>query len=107
MVFERLGSSHKDRYKNLSGARAKNLLRAVIYDKITTISVATNKDFGEGHIMGLLAKDANQAEELFKLTTGAVHMVINISVTCCYLSYFFGPSFVLAAALAGVVLVIN
>ena len=48
VILERLGNSHKDRVKNISGVRAKNLVRGLIYEKVTTISVATNKDFGEG-----------------------------------------------------------
>lgn len=48
MAFERLGNSHKDRLKFISGARAKNVMRALIYDKLTTISLATNKDYNAG-----------------------------------------------------------
>jgi ABC-type transport system involved in cytochrome bd biosynthesis fused ATPase/permease subunit len=107
LVFERLGNSHKDRLKNISSVRAKNLIRAVVYDKITTVSVASSKDYGEGQIMSLLSRDAQQAEELFHIVAAGVHMVINVSVTATYLGYFFGASFIIAAALAATVLILN
>lgn len=34
-------------------------------------------------------------------------MVINVSVTAIYLGYFFGTSFIIAAALAATVLIVN
>lgn len=59
VIFERLGNSHKDRRKNISGIRAKNLVSGLVFEKITSISDATNKEFGEGQIMSLISKDAN------------------------------------------------
>lgn len=47
--------------------------------------------------MSLIAKDANEADGLFNLLAAAIHMVLNTSVTFCYLSYYFGWSFVLVA----------
>lgn len=48
VIFERIGNSHKDRCRIISGVRARNLVKGVLYEKITTLSNATNKDFGEG-----------------------------------------------------------
>lgn len=47
-MFERFGSSHKNITKSVNGQKAKNLVRALIYKKLTTISNATNKEFAEG-----------------------------------------------------------
>ena len=47
-LFERFGNSHKDIGKNLYGVKAKNLLRALVFEKCTSISNSTNKNFEEG-----------------------------------------------------------
>jgi len=47
-MFERFGSLHKNLAKSVNGQKAKNVVRALIFKKITTISSATNKEFAEG-----------------------------------------------------------
>ena len=76
------------------------MIRGLVYEKITTISEATNKEFREGQIMTLISKDADEADFLFHLVAAGVHMVINTSLTFAYLSYHFGKTFI-AVALAG------
>ena len=44
-LIERFGNSHKDIGKHLYGVKAKNLIRALIFEKCTTISNSTNKSF--------------------------------------------------------------
>jgi ABC-type transport system involved in cytochrome bd biosynthesis fused ATPase/permease subunit len=88
-LFERLGNSHKD--------RVKSNVRALIYEKVTKISHATNNNFGEGQIMGLIDKEASEAEKLFHLLAQCIHMLLNTLITFCYLSYYFGWSFVMVA----------
>lgn len=78
------------------------MVRGLLYEKITTISEATNKDFREGQIMTLISKDANEADRLLHLIAAIVHMVLNTFLTFAYLSYFFGKSF-MAVALVGAV----
>jgi len=42
-LFERFGNSHKDIGKHIFGVKAKNLIRALIFEKCTKISNSTNK----------------------------------------------------------------
>ncbi len=106
-IFERLGNSHKDRIKNISGIRARNLIRGLIYEKITTISEATNKEYREGQIMTLMSKDANEADFLFHLLAAVVHMVLNTFLTFAYLSYYFGKSFIMVALAGAIAFILN
>jgi len=47
-LFEKFGNAHKDIGKHLYGVKAKNLLRALVFEKCTLISNSTNKHFEEG-----------------------------------------------------------
>ncbi len=47
-MLERFGNSHKNLFKSVNGQKAKNLVRALIFEKLTKSSSATNKDFAEG-----------------------------------------------------------
>lgn len=47
-MLERFGTSHKNLFKSVNGQKAKNLVRALIYEKLIKSSSATNKDFAEG-----------------------------------------------------------
>jgi hypothetical protein len=68
-MFERFGNSHKNIAKSLNGQKAKNLVRAMIYKKLLTISPATNKEFAEGQILGIMSTDANRADEIFNIVS--------------------------------------
>ena len=107
VIFERIGNSHKDRCRIIAGVRARNLVKAVLYKKMTTVSHATNKDFGEGQIMGLISKDADKADDLFKIISLGINMFIITLITFCYLSYNFGSSFVIVMLITSAMYLLN
>ena len=89
-MFERFGSLHKNLRKSVNGQKAKNLVRALIFQKITTISSATNKDFAEGQILGLISTDANKADDIFNLLSLLVTLPLQLIATLLVLWYYFG-----------------
>jgi len=85
----------------------RNLVRGLVYEKLTTISHATNKEFGEGQMMGLISKEATETSELYHMIAAACHMLLNTSITFCYLSYYFGWSFALVVITASFTFFLN
>ena len=94
VIFERLGNSHKDRVKQGSGERAKNICREIVFDKMTTYSLQANKDLGEGELLALISTDCNKAEQIFHYVAAFCHMLLNTTLTFCYLTYYFGWAFI-------------
>jgi hypothetical protein len=72
-----------------------------------TISHATNKNFGEGSITDLISKDAVKTDDLFRIISLGINMVIITLITFCYLSYNFGSSFVIVMLITGAMYFVN
>lgn len=106
-LLEKFGNSHKDIGKHLYGVKAKNLLRALIFEKCTLISHSTNKSFEEGQILGLLSTDANKADDLFHMVAGLCHLPLNMIGTLIVLFYYFGWAFLSAVFFAVVAFKLN
>jgi hypothetical protein len=49
---------NKDVLKNRNGNKAKNVIKNCIYAKFAQISNASNKEFAQGELVGLIAEDA-------------------------------------------------
>ena len=67
-----------------------------IYSKFSKISNATNKEFAEGELIGLIADDAEKAEDIFHMIAGLCHMPFNTFGTFFFLLYYFGKSFLIS-----------
>ena len=57
-LFERFCNMNKDVLKNRNGNKAKNVIKNCIYAKFAQISNASNKEFAQGELVGLIAEDA-------------------------------------------------
>lgn len=68
-TLERFVNSHKNLFKSVNGQKAKDLVRALIYEKLTRSSTATNKEFAEGQVLGIMSTDANKTDDIFNLVS--------------------------------------
>jgi hypothetical protein len=89
-LFERFCNQNKDVFKNRNGNKAKNVLKNCIYRKFSTISNASNKEFAEGELLGLMSEDAQKADDIFHMIAGLCHMPFNTFGTFFFLLYYFG-----------------
>jgi len=106
-LLERFGNSHKDIAKHIYGVKAKNLIRALIFEKCTSISHSTNKNFEEGQILDLLTNDSGKADHMFHMVAGLCHLPLNMIGTLIVLFYYFGWGFLSAVAFAVIAFKIN
>ncbi len=57
--------------------------------------------------MGLISKDADKADDLYRIISLAINMVITTLITFCYLSYNFGFSFVIVTLITSGMYFVN
>lgn len=94
-------------YKNRNGNKAKNVLKNCVYSKFQTISNASNKEFAEGELLGLMTEDAQKADDIFHMIAGLCHMPFNTFGTFFFLLYYFGTSFLVSLAILIVAFFLN